>query len=130
MGVSVGLQSFRNKEIAKFPRSIVWDIFGPKANWIAGAWDLTYNGWRGGVLFLDDDELIDWCSVERPSEGAIRDLFKVAQRVPVAISEDANFFVIDESIVAGMPDFLLDALPKPPRVVRSAEELLERLAGR
>jgi len=130
MGWSVHLQSFQGKAIVNFPRVIVWNVFAPKAHSANWGWTLMYDDGYGGLLYLKDDPLVDGCSVERPSSDAIRDMFMIAQRVPSAISTDANFFVTDAAFVSGMPDWLLNALPYPPRTVASADELLERLAGR
>jgi len=130
MGYAIHLQSFKDKEIAEFSRSIVWDVFGPKCVSTPEGWGLMYDDIPGGVLSLDDDEFIDSFAVRRPSDRAVRDMYSVAQLIPCAISTDANFYVPDESIIAGMPDWLLGALPKPPMIVRSADELLKRLAER
>ena len=130
MGWSVGLQGFHGKAIVNFPRAIVWNVFGPKTTPGLAGWDLTYGDKYGGFLYLDDEPLVDWCAVQSPSLEAIGDLFLIAQRVPSAISNDANFFVTDAAVIDGMPDLLLNALPYPPRVVASADELIERLAGR
>jgi hypothetical protein len=130
MGYSIGLQSFRDKKISPIPRSVVWDIFGAKCVSTPEGWGLMYGHTPGGVLRLDDDELVNSFSVRRPSDSAVRDMYSVAQRIPCAISNNADFYVIDESIITGMPDWLLNALPKSPTVVRSADELLLRLSGR
>jgi len=129
MSFMIHLQSFKDKEVSRFSRSVVWKIFGPKACPTNEGWGLMYGGRNGGVLYLDDDELIDGCGINRPSSDAIRDLFSVAQMIPSAINADASFFVTDPAFIAGMPDWLLDALPKPPKVVLSADELLRGLAG-
>jgi hypothetical protein len=80
----------------------VWDVFGPKCRSAFLGWDLTYD--------------------------AIRDLYAVARQVPSAIHLDAAFFVADPVFLLGLPDWLQPALPKPIRVVLSADELLERLS--
>jgi hypothetical protein len=128
MGWAIHLQSFEKKEISRFKRSIVWDIFGSKARRTPEGWGLMYGDRNGGVLRLDDDDLIDGCSIRRPSEDSIRDLYHVAQHVRSAINVDASFFVADAAFLADIPEWLTSALPKPPRVVLSADELLERVA--
>ncbi len=130
MSFMIHLQSFNNKEIYNFSRSIVWEIFGPKACPTNEGWGLMYRGRNGGILYLDDNDLIDGCGINRPSNDAIRDLFSVAQKIPSAINADANFFVTDPAFIAGMPDWLLHALPKPPKVVLNADQLLRGLAGK
>jgi hypothetical protein len=129
MSLAIHVQAFENKTLSKFKRSIAWDIFGTKAIPSVGAWDLIYDGRRGGTLMLDDDEFIDGCSVRRPSENAIRDLYAVAQQVPSVLNLWENFFFADARFLAGFPDFLLNDLPKPPRLVLSADELLEELSN-
>lgn len=128
MGWAIHLQSFENKTISRFKRSVVWDIFGAKAHRTGEGWGLVYGSKNGGVLCLTDDDLIGGCSVRRPSEDTIRDLYRVAQRVRSAINVEASFFVADAAFLADIPEWLASALPKPPRVVLSADELLERVA--
>ena len=128
MSWAIYLQSFENKDVSRFKRSIVWEIFGPKARSTPEGWGLMYGDRNGGVLYLEDDELVGGCSVRRPSNDAIRDLYRVAQRVRSTINVDAAFFVADAAFLPDIPDWLISALPKPPRVVLSADELLERVA--
>jgi hypothetical protein len=127
MSLAIHLQAFRNKDFDKFARSIVWDIFEPKAGWTREGWDLTYDGQYGGTLYLNDDELIGGFGIQRPSSHAIRDLYAVARTVPSAINLDAAFFVADAAFLADLPDWLAPALPKPPRVASSADQLLQYL---
>ena len=129
MSLAIHLQAFDNKTFATFRRSIAWNVFGPKASQCVEGWDLTYDGRRGGTLVLDDSDFIEGCSIRRPSANAVRDLYKVAQQVSSAINLDADFFVAEARVLANLPEFLLIALPKPPQVVSSAEELLSRLGG-
>jgi hypothetical protein len=128
MSLAINLQAFDNKTFSTFRRSIAWNVFGPKASPCVEGWDLTYDGRRGGTLVLDDSDFIEGCSIRRPSANAIRDLYKVAQQVSSTINLDADFFVADARVLANLPDFMF-ALPKPPLVVSSAEELLSRLGG-
>jgi hypothetical protein len=129
MSLAIHVQAFENKTFSRFRRSIAWDVFEPKAIPSAEGWDLIYNGRRGGTLLLDDDEFVEAVAVRRASDNAIRDLYAVAQQVPSVLHLDADFFVADAKFLAGLPDFLLYDLPKPPRVVLSADELLEQLPG-
>jgi hypothetical protein len=129
MSLAVHVQAFENKTFSTFKRSIVWNVFKTRAIPSAGAWDLIYDGRRGGTLMLDEDEFIDGCSVRRPSDNAIRDLYAVARQVPSVLNLDANFFFADAKFLAGFPDFLLNDLPRPPRLVLSADELLEQLSS-
>jgi hypothetical protein len=129
MSIAMHVQAFENKTFSRFKRSIAWDVLGPKAIPSVGAWDLIYDGRRGGKLMLDDDELITGCSVRNPSENAIRDLYAVAQQVPSVLNLFGDFFFADARFLAGFPDFLLNDLPQPPRLVLSADELLEHLPG-
>jgi hypothetical protein len=129
MSLSMNLQAFENKTLSKFRRSIVWDVFETKAIPSAEGWDLIYDGRKGGTLVLDEDEFINWCSVRRPSDNAIKDLYAVARQVPSVLNLDADFFFADATFLVGFPDFLLNDLPKPPRLVLSADELLEQLPG-
>jgi len=129
MSIAMHVQAFENKTFSRFKRSIAWDVFGPKAFPSAEGWDLIYDGRRGGTLVLDEDEFITSCSVRRPSDNAIRDLYAVAQQVPSVLNLGGDFFFADAKFLAGLPDFLLNDLPKPPRLVLSADELLEQLSG-
>lgn len=128
MSLAIHVQGFQNKEFHKFKRSIVWDIFGPKCSSALLGWDLIYNGRNGGFLYLDEEELIGGFGIQSASDSAIRDLYAVARQVPSAIHLDAAFFVADPAFLAGLPDWLPPALPKPIRVVLSADELLQSLA--
>ncbi len=130
MGYSISIQSFHDKQIAKFDRSIVWDIFRPRAEQCNEGWLLNYSGRYGGVLYLADDALIEGCSVMRPSKDAIEDLFEVARRVPATIGHDGVYCVLDPDVIANMPDWLLNALPAPAAVVSSVDEFLHRMSNR
>ena len=127
MSIAMHVQAFENKTFSTFKRSIAWNIFEPKAIPSVGAWDLIYDGRRGGTLMLDEDEFITGCSVRRPSESAVRDLYAVARQVPSVLNLGEDFFFADAKFLAGFPDFLLNDLPKPPQLVLSADELLEQL---
>jgi hypothetical protein len=129
VSIAMHVQAFENKTFSTFKRSIAWDIFKTKAILSAGAWDLIYDGRVGGTLTLADDEFIEAVSVRRPSDNAIRDLYAVAQQVPSVLNLHENFFFADARFLAGFPDFLINDLPKPPRLVLSADELLEKLSG-
>jgi len=128
MSLAIHVQGFNNKEFCKFPRSIVWNVFEAKCSPALLGWDLTYDGRDGGFLYLEEDELISGFGIQRASDNAIRDLYSVARQVPSAIHLDAAFFVADPVFLAGLPDWLQPALPKPIRVVLSANELLECLS--
>jgi hypothetical protein len=129
MSLAINVQGFRDKEIYKFKRSIVWDIFGSKCSppRLCG-YNLTYGDWGGGFLYLDEDEFVDGFGIQRASDNAIRDLYAVARQVPSAINLAAAFFVADAAFLADIPDWLSAALPKPIRVAHSADELLEFLS--
>jgi hypothetical protein len=129
MSLAMHVQAFENKTFSTFKRSIAWNIFEPKAIPSAGAWDLIYDGRRGGTLMIDENEFITGCSVRRPSANAVRDLYAVAQKVPSVLNLCEDFFFADARFLAGFPDFLIKDLPKPPRLVLSADELLEQLPG-
>jgi len=129
MGWAIYLQSFENKNVSRFNRSVVWDIFGPKARQTPEGWGLMYGNRNGGVLFLEDDEFVGGCAVRRPSDDAIRDLYRVAQRVRSTINVNDSFFVADAAFLADIPEWLTSALPKPPRVVLNANDLLEGIGG-
>lgn len=128
MSWTIHLQGFKNKDLFKFERSIVWDIFKSKAVVTREGWGLVYDGQIGGILRLDDDELVGGCSIRRPSDNSVRDLYAAARIVPSAIHVDAAFFVADPAFLAGFPDWLFETLPKPPKVVLSADELFQSLA--
>src|ERR1700733_12326914 len=113
MSLAINVQGFRNKDFYKFDRSIVWSIFGSKCSSALLGWDLTYGGRRGGFLYLDEDELIGGFGIQNASDSAIRDLYAVARQVPSAIHLDAAFFVADPAFLAGLPDWLAPAPPKP-----------------
>ena len=127
MSLAITVQGFRNKEIHKFRRSIVWDIFESKStvSWLG--WDLWYDGRNGGFLYLDEDELIDGFGIQSASDPAIRDLYAAARQVSCAIHLDDRFFVTDSSLLKDLPDWT-STLPRPVRVVHNADELLEFLA--
>ena len=127
MSWAIYLQSFEDKAVSRFKRSIAWDVFGPKAHRTPEGWGLMYGNRNGGVLILDDDEFVGGCAVRRPSNDAIKDLYQVAQRVRSTINADAAFFVADAAFLADIPEWLTSVLPKPPRVVLSADELLDRI---
>jgi hypothetical protein len=129
MSLAMHVQGFHNKDFYKFKRSIAWDIFGPKCSppRLFG-FDLYYGNRSGGFLYLDEDELIDGVSIQSPSDNAVRDLYAVARQVPSAIHLDAAFFVADAAFLAGIPDWLPPALPKPIRVAHSADELMQFLS--
>jgi hypothetical protein len=129
MSLSTSVQGFKDKELYKFKRSLVWDIFGSKCSppRLLG-YDLTYDGWYGGFLYLDEDEFIGGFGIQGASDNAIRDLYTVARQVPSAISLDSAFFVADATFLAGIPDWLSAALPKPIRVAHDADELIQLLS--
>ncbi len=126
--MAINVQGFLKKDIHKFNRSIVWDVFGSKCSSAYLGYNLEYSGRSGGFLYLDDDDVVDGFSIESASDLAVRDLFFVAQKIPSAINLDAAFFVADPRFLIELPDWLLQALPKPPRVALSADELLKYLA--
>ena len=128
MSIAMHVQAFENKSCSVFKRSIAWDVFKTKAIPCFRAWDLIYDGRRGGTLMLDEDEFITGCAVRSPSENAMRDLYCVAQQVPSVLNLMEKFFYADARFISGFPDFLLNDLPRPPRLVLSADELLEQLS--
>ncbi len=128
MSLAIHVQGFQNKDFHKFQRSIVWGIFGPRSISAVRGWDLIYDGRSGGFLYLDEEEFIGGFGIQSASDNAIRDLYAVARQVPSAIHLDAAFFVADPAFLAGLPDWLPPALPKPIRVVHGADELLQFLS--
>jgi hypothetical protein len=127
MSLAMHVQGIRNKNLCKFDRSIVWDIFGSKCTESYRGYDLWYDDGKGGFLYLSEDELIDGIGIQSPSEAAIRDLYAVARQVPSTIDWNGAFFVADRAFLKHLP-FWTTLLPKPVRVARSADELLELLA--
>jgi hypothetical protein len=129
MSMAINLQGFQNKEIYKFKRSLVWDIFGSKCSppRLCG-YDLTYGERDGGFLYLSEEELVGGFSIQTPSDNALRDLYAVARQVPSAINYDSAFFVAKAAYLDGIPDWLPPALPKPIRVVHSADQLIQYLS--
>jgi hypothetical protein len=127
MSWAIHLQSFQNGKISKFSRSIIWDVYGPKALLNAEGWGLTYDGIAAGVLILDDDDPTDGFSIRRPGRPAIRDMYEVARQVPCLINWDDNSAVADERFIAGIPDWLLNALAGRPHIIHSGDDLLKCL---
>jgi hypothetical protein len=130
MSQAIGLQCFRNGRISTFPRSIVWDIYGPKARLNNEGCGLYYDTGPSGCLYLDDYDPIDSFSIFRAGEAAIRDMYAVACQVPSLINLDDWPAVADASYLAGIPDWLLNALGHRTLVVGSADEFLESLVNR
>jgi hypothetical protein len=128
MSFMIHMQSFMNGEVYEFPRTIVWNVFFPRSHWVREGWALTYDTGFAGVLYLKDAPLIDGCSINRPGDPALIDLFEVARRVPSLINWDCNSAIANPAFLAGIPDWLLNALGKPPSVVHSGEGLLWAIA--
>jgi hypothetical protein len=125
MSLAIIHQAFRNGEIYKYRRSIVWDIFGSKCSppRLLG-YDLTYGDKDGGFLYLDEEDFISGFGIQSPSDDAMRDLYDVARQVRSAIHLDDAFFVADEAFLADIPDWLPPLLRKPVRVAHDADELI------
>ncbi len=128
MSFMIHLQSFKNGAIATFPQSIVWNIFGHKCVPTNEGWGVIYDGRPGGVLYLDDDEMTDGFSINRPCDASFYDLYAVARLVPSLINASDCAAVADASFIAGIPSWLLKALGRPPAVVHSGNELLDHFA--
>ncbi len=124
----IHLQSFRNGDFAKFDRSVVWNVFGPKARLNNEGWALFYENGPGGVLYLDDDELIDGFGINRPGDSALCDMYEVARQIPCLINWDCHSAVADASYLAGIPDWLLNALGEPSTVIHSGDDLIKAIA--
>ncbi len=124
MSFMIHLQSFENGKISKFSRSIIWDVYKSKAALNAEGWGLTYNGNRAGVLYLDDDDPTDGFSINRPGDPAILDMYEVARQVPCLINWEHHSAVADERFIAGIPDWLLNALGVPPHIIHSGNDLI------
>ncbi len=128
MSFTIFLQSFENGDVSTFERSIAWNIFGTKAVPIPMSWGLMYDGVPCGELSISDDEFIGGVSVSRPGDPAILDLYRLAQLVPSTINWDGLFVVADPKVIPGLPDWLVKALPTPPVVAHSSDELLYYMA--
>lgn len=129
MGFSIVLQAYENGMSSKFDRSIIWDIYNSKATAANfGGWDLTYDGNRGGHLFLPSDDPTDGFGLDRPSDAALHHMYEVARQVPCLINWDCHSAVADERYLAGIPDWLLKALGVPPHIVHSGDDLIRCIA--
>lgn len=127
MSLMVHLQCFENGAVSKFHRSVVWDVFGSRCFSVNEGWALGYDNGFGGILYLDDDDFVGGCSVNRPSNSAILDLYQVARQVPSLVNLDRNFAAANPAFLAGAPSWLVNALPRPPTIVHSGEELIQCL---
>jgi len=135
MGWSLTVQCFEHGTFSTFPRSIAWNVFGPYANPAAfSGWDLRFPDGSKGHLSMDDDILVDGFGFDRPSGLALYEaIFAVLSRVPAIMIwlEDGRCAIADRSVLSGIPQWLLNALP-PPAIVDSGQSILdylERSAG-
>lgn len=67
MSFDVWVTAFRDGKVTTFPRASVEDAFGPFATRTKPErWDLSFPDGGGGVLRMDDDQLITGFGVNRP----------------------------------------------------------------
>jgi len=112
------VQCFKNGDISKFPRSIVWEAFQQYARRPAiSGWDLTFPDGSTSHLRLDDSENVTGFGLSRPAgdTALMNAVYSVLSRVPSIMiwSSDGRCVVADRSVVTGIPDWLLKALPTP-----------------
>lgn len=106
MGESLTVQCFRNRQIAKFPRAIAWDIFQPYARPAAiMGWDLWFPNGARCHLNLDDDDEVDGFGIWRPCGPVFDLIYAVLAKVPaiMIVSSDGFCCVADEKIIEGIP---------------------------
>jgi hypothetical protein len=122
----ITLQSFENGTFSKFPRAIVWEVFGVYAHPAAfSGWDLYFSNGSHCHLSLDDDELVDGFGIERPCRGVLDLIYSVLSKVPaiMIVRSDGFSCVADEKVIQGLPDWLLSALPTSPVIVSSGSDI-------
>jgi hypothetical protein len=128
MASFIHVQCFQDGTFSTCKRSIIWEVFGPKAHSCPEGWTLIYGDDGGGTLYLNDDEDVTGFSILRAGDVAFDDLYSLAKEIPSLIYWPDACAVADARYLAGIPQWLLDAFKKPAAIVHNKDELLFQLS--
>jgi hypothetical protein len=126
MGELITVQSFENGTFSKFPRALVWEVFHAYAHPAAfSGWDIYFSNGSRCHLNLDDGDLVSCFGIERPCRGVFDLVYSVLSKVPaiMIVSSDGFSCVAGETVIEGLPEWLLSALPTAPVIVGSGSDI-------
>jgi hypothetical protein len=128
MSFDVFLQCFSENGGGTFPHAIVEKALGPFKTRGSGErdWNLEFSGHFGGTLYIDNTEIIDGFSVNRPGGKELYSiLFELMKETSSVLFWGGGAATADPAIIPNVWPEMIVAMEGPPKVVHSVDELIE-----